>query len=116
MAGDERYLPARSGPVRKVRPRHRRLATQPGRAVHAVRHRPVFFMFTPISVNYPMRTSMLLLFVVVMIVDPVVLGRLVSRRVRERYPDSADGGFKLGWYSFQPRITDCAKCVHRVRR
>ena len=42
----------------------------------------------------------LLLFVILMVVDAVILGRLVNRRVRERFPDSADGGFKLGWYSF----------------
>jgi len=28
------------------------------------------------------------------------LGRMINRRVRERFPDSVDGGFKLGWYAF----------------
>jgi hypothetical protein len=102
MAGDERYLlPRDQGPVRKfardIVDSRRNLAGlfMPFAIVL------IFFMFTPISVNYPMIMNIvLLLFVVVMIVDAVVLGRLVNRRVRERYPDSADGGFKLGWYSF----------------
>lgn len=28
------------------------------------------------------------------------LGRMINNRVRERFPDSTDGGFKLGWYAF----------------
>lgn len=102
MAGEERYLlPRDQGPVRRfardIVDSRRNLAGlfMPFAIVL------IFFMFTPISVNYPMIMNIVLLvFVVVMIVDAVVLGRLVNRRVRERYPDSADGGFKLGWYSF----------------
>ncbi|GAB2653911.1 DUF3043 domain-containing protein [Prescottella soli] len=28
------------------------------------------------------------------------LGRMINNRVRERFPDSTDGGFRLGWYAF----------------
>jgi hypothetical protein len=102
MAGDERYLmPRDQGPVRgftrDVVDSRRNLAGlfMPFAIVL------IFFMFTPISVNYPMIMNIvLLLFVILMVVDAVILGRLVNRRVRERFPDSADGGFKLGWYSF----------------
>ncbi|GAC84434.1 hypothetical protein GP2_022_00500 [Gordonia paraffinivorans NBRC 108238] len=46
-------------------------------------------------------TNLLLLaFVVLMAIDGIILGRIVNRRVAERFPDTADGGFKLGWYSF----------------
>ena len=42
----------------------------------------------------------MLLFVVLMVIDSLILGRLVNKRVRERFPDSTDGGFKLGLYAF----------------
>lgn len=42
----------------------------------------------------------LLLFVLFVILDSLYLGRMVNKRVRERYPDSIDTGFKLGWYCF----------------
>ncbi|SNT22969.1 Protein of unknown function [Rhodococcoides kyotonense] len=35
-----------------------------------------------------------------MVIEGIFLGRLVNNRVRARFPDTADGGFKLGWYSF----------------
>ncbi len=35
-----------------------------------------------------------------MAVEGVVLGRQINTRVHERFPDSVDGGFKLGWYAF----------------
>ena len=28
------------------------------------------------------------------------LGRMINRRVRQRFPASVDGGFKLGWFAF----------------
>ena len=42
----------------------------------------------------------LVAFVVLMAADGVILGRMVNRRVAERFPESSDGGFKLGWYAF----------------
>ncbi|MGW5077122.1 DUF3043 domain-containing protein [Rhodococcus sp. NPDC004095] len=35
-----------------------------------------------------------------MVVEGVIMGRQINNKVRERYPDSIDGGFKLGWYAF----------------
>ena len=45
-------------------------------------------------------TFVLLGFVVLMAIDGVILGRIVNSRVRERYPDAAGTGFRLGWYAF----------------
>ncbi|KZE98783.1 MAG: DUF3043 domain-containing protein [Rhodococcus sp. (in: high G+C Gram-positive bacteria)] len=35
-----------------------------------------------------------------MVIEGVFIGRQINNRVRERFPDTADGGFKLGWYAF----------------
>ena len=43
--------------------------------------------------------DILLLFVVLVVVDCVYVGKMVNKRVAERFPDSTDGGFKLGWYA-----------------
>lgn len=45
--------------------------------------------------------------IVVMITEAIILGRQVTRAVRERFPDSPEKGLALGWYAFvrasQPR-------------
>ncbi|MDJ0393036.1 DUF3043 domain-containing protein [Rhodococcus sp. G-MC3] len=35
-----------------------------------------------------------------MVIEGVYIGRQINNRVRERFPDTEDGGFKLGWYAF----------------
>ncbi|MCK2240099.1 MULTISPECIES: DUF3043 domain-containing protein [unclassified Crossiella] len=35
-----------------------------------------------------------------MIIEGIVLGRLVTRKVRERFPSDTSRGFGLGWYAF----------------
>lgn len=35
-----------------------------------------------------------------MAVEGVVLGRQINAKVRDRFPDTLDGGLKLGWYAF----------------
>ncbi|WP_332838989.1 DUF3043 domain-containing protein [Nocardia bovistercoris] len=45
-------------------------------------------------------TLVMLVMMLFMAIEGFVLGRIVNNRVRERYPDSADSGFKLGWYAF----------------
>lgn len=37
---------------------------------------------------------------VIMILEGVLLGRTVLKRVRAKFPDAKDGGLALGWYSF----------------
>ncbi|WP_067655092.1 DUF3043 domain-containing protein [Nocardia harenae] len=45
-------------------------------------------------------TLAMLVMMAFMIVEGVFLGRIINNRVRERYPDTTDTGFKLGWYAF----------------
>ncbi|UAK39613.1 DUF3043 domain-containing protein [Gordonia bronchialis] len=99
MAGDERYLmPRDKGQVRKftrdIVDSRRNFAGlfMPFAIVLIV------VMFIP-NLAY-LSTPVLLVFVIFMAIDAVILGRLVNRKVRERFPDSSDGGFKLGWYAF----------------
>lgn len=99
MAGDEKYLMARDrGDVRRYT---RNLVDS--RRNFAGLFMPfaivlIIVMFVPAIAVYS--TFLLLAFVILMAIDGVILGRLVNKRVRERYPESTDGGFKLGWYSF----------------
>ncbi|MGS2810001.1 DUF3043 domain-containing protein [Nocardia sp. MW-W600-9] len=45
-------------------------------------------------------TLAMLVMMVFMIIEGFVLGKIVNNRVIERYPDTTDTGFKLGWYAF----------------
>ncbi|MFT4044210.1 MAG: DUF3043 domain-containing protein [Gordonia sp. (in: high G+C Gram-positive bacteria)] len=99
MNGDERYLlPRDKGPVRRYA---RDLVDS--RRNFAGLFMPfaillIVVMFVPAIAVYS--TFVLLIFVAFMAVDGVILGRLVNRRVRERYPDSTENGLRLGWYAF----------------
>lgn len=101
MAGDERYLmPRDKGPVRRfardIVDSRRNFAGlfMPFAIVLIV------VMFVPAIAVYA--NFVLLVFVLFMAIDAAILGRLVNRRVRERYPDTdaTQTGFRLGWYSF----------------
>ncbi|MEE4023225.1 DUF3043 domain-containing protein [Gordonia sp. PKS22-38] len=101
MSGDERYLmPRDKGPVRRFA---RDLVDS--RRNFAGLFMPfaialIVVMFVPQLAVYA--NMVLLVFVVFMVIDAVLLGRLVNRRVRERFPDvdPSQTGFRLGWYSF----------------
>ncbi|MET8779924.1 DUF3043 domain-containing protein [Nocardia sp. NPDC050713] len=45
-------------------------------------------------------TLAMLVMMLFMAIEGVVLGRIVNNRVRERFPDNTDTGFRLGWYAF----------------
>ncbi|RJO69075.1 DUF3043 domain-containing protein [Nocardia panacis] len=45
-------------------------------------------------------TLAMLVMMLFMMVEGVILGRMVNNRVRERFPETTDGGFGLGWYAF----------------
>ena len=45
------------------------------------------------------RGKLIAIFVVMVVIDCVYVGRLVNKRAAQRYPESTDGGFKLGWYA-----------------
>lgn len=101
LAGDDRYLlPRDRGPVRAyVRD-----------LVDARRH--LMGLFAPMAVvvllsvliqnvviqYYVSLVTMALLLVV--IVEGVFLGRYVTQRVRQKFPNATDSGLGLGWYAF----------------
>ena len=100
LAGEDKYLlPRDKGPVRAyVRD-----------LVDSRRH--LVGLFTPLAVLLilgmfldPSLQAIVTLGMFVMMlfmaVEGVVLGRQINTRVHERFPDSVDGGFKLGWYAF----------------
>lgn len=103
MEGDERYLPARDkGPVKAyVRD-----------LVDAKRHISTMFIpfavavmvFMFVTVNRPELAGIpmliLLVMVAVMAIEGILTGRRVNNRVRERWPDTTETGFRLGWYAF----------------
>lgn len=45
-------------------------------------------------------TLAMFVMMLLMVIEGVYLGRLVNKKVRQRFPDSTDGGFGLGWYAF----------------
>ena len=99
-AGDDAYLlPRDKGPVRAfVRD-----------IIDSRRNLVGMFMPLALVLIVTMFISPLLQFIVTfamlvmmlfMIGEGVYLGKMVNKRVAERFPDSPDGGFKLGWYAF----------------
>jgi DUF3043 family protein len=101
LAGDDRYvLPRDRGPVRAyVRD-----------LVDSRRH--LMGLFAPIAVvvlvSALMRNVMIQYYVsvatmallLVVIVEGVFVGRYVTQRVRQKFPDATDSGLSLGWYTF----------------
>lgn len=101
MAGNEAYLlPRDKGPVRAfardiVDSRRNVLGLFMPLALFLI-----FTMFAVPSVQVQMwMTPAMLVLMIVMIVDGIFVGRLVNKRVYERFPTSDEGGFKLGWYA-----------------
>lgn len=45
-------------------------------------------------------TLVMLVMMLFMAIEAFILGKLVNNRVLERFPDTTDTGFKLGWYAF----------------
>ncbi|MGK9272360.1 MULTISPECIES: DUF3043 domain-containing protein [Actinomycetes] len=99
MEGDERYLmPRDKGEVR----RYARDIVD-SRRNFAGMFMPfaillIIVMFVPAIAVYA--TLLMLVFVIFLVIDGVLLGRILNNRVRERFPSTEDGGFKLGWYGF----------------
>lgn len=101
LAGDERFLlPRDRGPVRAyVRD-----------IVDSRRH--LMGMFMPLAgvvllsifvPNPALQSSVSLLtmgMLAVIVVEAIFLGRMVTQRVRRKFPDSKDGGMGLGFYAF----------------
>lgn len=100
LAGDDKYLlPRDQGPVRAfVRD-----------IVDARRNLAGLFMPMALVLILSMFaapglqtivTLVMLVMMLFMAIEAFILGRLVNNRVLERFPDTTDTGFKLGWYAF----------------
>ena len=100
MAGDEKYLlPRDRGPVkayvRDLVDTRRNIAGlfMPLALVVVL----VLLVPSPLVQQYVSLLSMAMLLTIV--VEGVLLGRIVNRRVRERFPDSSASGVSLGFYA-----------------
>jgi hypothetical protein len=100
LAGDEKYLLARDqGPVKAyVRDlvdsrRHLAGAFMPLALMVIV----VLLVPSPFVQQYSSLVSMAMLLAI--IVEGVLLGRTVKRRVRERFPRASESGTSLGFYA-----------------
>ncbi|MCW4355372.1 DUF3043 domain-containing protein [Hoyosella sp. YIM 151337] len=100
MSGEEDYLlPRDRGPVRRFARNY----------VDARRNLAGMFMplallvlltlFMPPELQGVITLGMLV-FLIFMIIEGIMLGRMISNRIRERWPDSDDTGFSIGWYAF----------------
>ncbi|UQE73643.1 DUF3043 domain-containing protein [Gordonia sp. PP30] len=99
MEGDEKYMIARDrGPVRAYT---RDLVDSRRNFAGLFMPFAVVLIVTMMIPSVSQYMSLVMLaFVVLMVIDSLILGRLVNKRVRERFPDSTDGGFRLGLYAF----------------
>ncbi|SDE28067.1 DUF3043 domain-containing protein [Rhodococcus tukisamuensis] len=100
LAGEDKYLlPRDKGPVRAFA---RDL-------VDSRRH--LVGLFMPLALLLIMAmflnpavqslvTLGMLVMMLFMAVEGYIMGRRINNRVRERFPETTDGGFKLGWYAF----------------
>ncbi|MBB5906772.1 DUF3043 domain-containing protein [Actinoalloteichus hymeniacidonis] len=101
MSGDDRYLlPRDRGPVRA----HIRDLVDSRRNIMGLFMPMAIIVFVAILIPSPMiqqyaslATSMML---ITMIFEGVMLGRMVTKRVRAKFPDAKDRGFGIGWYCF----------------
>ena len=109
MDGDDRYVLARDrGEVRRYTrdwvDTHRRLINMFMPLAIGV----IFFQLVPIPAIQEISQLLFMALIFVIIVDGIMLGRAVNAAVRERFPDSDDPGFGLGWYGVmratQPRM------------
>ncbi|MDR7303075.1 DUF3043 domain-containing protein [Haloactinomyces albus] len=101
MAGDERYLmPRDRGPVRA----HVRDTVDSRRHLMGLFMPLVLVVFATTLVPNPVvqqyATLACLVLLLTMVFEGTVLGRLVNRSVRAKYPDTKDRPFSLGWYAF----------------
>ena len=99
MAGDERYLlPRDQGPVRRfvrdlVDARRNVLGLFMPSALTLL-----FVMFAVPQLQIYISPAMMLL-MALMLLDGLILGRKVARRVDEKFPDNTENRLKLGFYA-----------------
>lgn len=100
-AGDDRYLlPRDKGPVRA----HVRDIVDARRNLLGLFMPMAIVIFVALLIPQQKVqldiTLLCTLLLIVMAVEGVVIGRLVVKRVRQKFPDAHDGGLGLGWYAF----------------
>ncbi|MDF0529911.1 DUF3043 domain-containing protein [Tsukamurella sp. 8F] len=103
MQGDERYLPVREkGPVkafvRDLVDSRRYISTLfiPLALIVMV------YMFVVIQnpVLSGLAMPILLVFVAIMAIEGFLVGRNINKKVYEKFPNTTEAGFRLGWYAF----------------
>lgn len=109
MAGDDRYVLSRDrGEVRRFArdwvDTHRRLINWFMPLALFV----IVFQLIPDPTLAFYSQNLFLVLIAVVVVDGLLLGRTANRVVRERFPNTDDTGFGLGWYAVmratQPRM------------
>lgn len=101
MAGDDRYLlPRDRGPVRAyVRDLVDSRRNITGLFMPLAVLVFVSLLIPSLIVQYYASLVTMAMFIV-MIIEGIVLGNIVVRRVRKKFPDARDRGLALGWYAF----------------
>lgn len=100
LAGEDKYLlPRDKGPVRA----YVRDFIDARRNLVGL-FMPMALVLIMVTFGFPQFSGLVTLAMFVMMLfmigEGVWLGRKINNRVAERFPDSTDGGFKLGWYAF----------------
>lgn len=100
LAGDEKFLlPRDKGPVRAytrdlVDARRNLVGLFMPLALLLI-----FALFLSPAVQAYVTLAMFVM-MLFMVFEGIFIGRQINNRVRDRFPDTLDGGFKLGWYAF----------------
>jgi hypothetical protein len=100
-AGDDKYvLPRDRGPVRAyvrdvVDSRRHLIGLFMPLAIVVV-----VAMLAPVPAIQLYAAPVTLVILAIMVIDGLVLGRFVAKKVREKFPDAKDRSFQLGWYAF----------------
>jgi len=100
LAGEEKYLlPRDRGPVRAyVRDLVDSRRNLVGLFMPLALVLILSMFLGPVVQQYV--TLAMFVMMLLMIIEGIYLGRMVNKKARERFPDSTDGGFGLGWYAF----------------
>ncbi|GAA4388360.1 DUF3043 domain-containing protein [Tsukamurella soli] len=103
MAGEEKYLPVREkGEVK----RYTRSLVDSRRYVSTlfIPVALVVMVYMFIVIKDPLLSSLampiLLVFVAIMVIEGLLVGRSINRKVQARFPGTTEAGFRLGWYAF----------------
>lgn len=100
LAGDDKYLlPRDKGPVRAyvrdiVDSRRNLVGLFMPLALVLI-----FALFLQPAVQQYVTLAMFVM-MLFMVGEGIYLGKMINNRIRSRFPETTDGGFKIGWYAF----------------